>query len=196
MPENTKNKVKYDLKNVHWAKTTLGENNAPTFGTVKPWPGAVSLSLDAEGEPTNFYADGIAYYVINNNNGYSGDLESAMVPDDFRKEILGDVADAKDIILEDADAQLAHFALLFEFEGDIRKIKHVLYNCVASRPSVQSQTKEEDVEVQTETISIDAKSVYFSSVGKNIVKAKTSDNSDATAVEGWYTSVYEPTPSA
>lgn len=194
MPENTKNKVKYDLKNVHWAKVTLSENNAPTFGTVKPWPGAVSLSLDAEGEPTNFYADGIAYYVINNNNGYSGDLESAMVPDDFREEILGDVADAKDIILEDADAQLGHFALLFEFEGDIRKIKHVLYNCVASRPSVQSQTKEEDVEVQTETISIDAKSVYFSSVEKNIVKAKTSDDSDTTAVEGWYTSVYEPTP--
>ena len=46
-----------------------------------PLPGSVSLSLDANGEPENFYADGIAYYVINNNMGYDGDLELALIPD-------------------------------------------------------------------------------------------------------------------
>ena len=37
-------------------------------------PGSVSISLDANGEPENFYADGVAYYVINNNMGYDGEL--------------------------------------------------------------------------------------------------------------------------
>ena len=46
-------------------------------------PGAVSLSLEPNGEPSNFYADGYAYYTISNNMGYEGDLELAMVPESF-----------------------------------------------------------------------------------------------------------------
>ena len=47
-------------------------------------PGSVSISLDANGEPENFYADGGVYYVINNNCGYDGDLA-------FSGEKIGDV---------------------------------------------------------------------------------------------------------
>lgn len=192
MPTNPSNKVKYNLKNVHWAKVTLSDTMAPTFGTIHPWPGAVSMALDAEGDPTVFWADGIQYFVLGNNNGYSGDFESAMIPDDFRSEILGDVKDNKDVLLEDADAQSVHFALLFEFDGDVKKIRHVLYNCVATRPSIESQTKEEEVEVQTETVEITAAPVYISAIEKYIVKAKTGDSTDTTTYEGWYESVYTP----
>lgn len=38
-------------------------------------PGAVSISLDAEGEYSPFYAEGIVYYRNVTNNGYSGDLD-------------------------------------------------------------------------------------------------------------------------
>ena len=74
------NKVKYNLKNAHYAVITVGEDGAVKYGTPVPMPGSVSLFLDANGEPENFYADGGVYYVINNNTGYEGDLELALIP--------------------------------------------------------------------------------------------------------------------
>lgn len=181
------NKVKYNLKNVHYAVLESGADEIPVYGNPVAIPGAVSLSLDANGEPENFYADGIAYYVINNNMGYDGDLEIALIPESFRKDVLKETPDNNGVLVENSDAELAAFALLFEFDGDVKHIRHVLYNCSASRPGIEGKTNEESKEVQTETITIKA-----TPLANGFVKAKTGDNTDATVYNGWYSEVYIP----
>ena len=182
-----KNKVKFNLKNVHYALLTLSAQNVPSYGKPVPVPGAVSLSLDANGEPENFYADGIVYYVINNNMGYDGDLELAMIPESFRTDVLRETLDANGVLVENSESNLAAFALLFEFDGDQKHIRHVMYNCSASRPGIEGKTNEESREVQTETLTIKA-----SPLPDGTVKAKTGDSTDPTVYNAWYEDVYIP----
>ena len=181
------NKVKYNLKNAHYALLTYDEDDTPVYDTPVAMPGSVSISLDANGEPENFYADGIAYYVINNNMGYEGDLELAMIPESFRTDVLGETLDANGVLVEDSNTELAAFALLFEFDGDQKHIRHVLYNCSASRPGIEGKTNEDSKEVQTETLTIKATPLPD---GK--VKAKTGNTTNQAAYTGWYSAVYLP----
>lgn len=185
------NKVKYNLKNAHYALLTMGADDTPTYGTPVAMPGSVSISLDANGEPENFYADGIAYYVINNNMGYEGDLELAMIPESFRTDVLKEELDANGVLVENSDSEIAPFALLFEFDGDQKHIRHVMYNCSASRPGIEGKTNEDSKEVQTETLAIKATPLPD---GK--VKAKTGNTTDGETYNNWYKSVYLPSEAA
>ena len=62
--------------------------------------------------------------------------------------------DANGVLIENAQVELEAFALLFEFDSDQRHIRHVLYNCAASRPGIEGKTNEDTREVQTETLTI------------------------------------------
>ncbi len=190
------NKVKYGLKNVHYAVATIAADGSATYGEVKPWPGGVSLSLDAQGGTTKFRADNINYWIGQSNNGYEGDLESALIPDSYRLDVLGETIDANGVRVENVEAQTVAFALLFQFEGDAKATRHVLYNCTATRPSVSGSTTDEEIEPQTETITITAGSAYFANYdgGKNLSKGSAAVGDAAYA--GWFGSVYVPSGSS
>ena len=184
---NEVNKIKFGLTNVHYAPAEIAADGTAEYETPVRWPGAVSIGLDPEGDNVVFYADNIAYWTGNGNNGYNGDLEIARVIDSFRTDILGDVVDAKGVIFENTEAPIKHFALLFEFDGDVNAIRHVLYNCAASRPSIESETKEDTIEPGTETLSLTADPRE-----DGLVKSRTGDTTDATTYANWYKSVYLP----
>lgn len=186
------NKIKYNLKNVHAAKLTRTTEGGYTYATPKAIPGAVSISLDAEGESSPFYADGIVYFRTNTNNGYSGELEIALIPEWFRTEILKEKLDKNGVLVERADAsEVEKFALLFEFDGDVHSIRHVLYNCDASRPSIESETREDTIEPGTEKLSLTADPRE-----DGLVKSRTGDTTSKETYDNWYMTVYIPTEDA
>ena len=186
-----KNKVRFGLKNCYYAKATFDEDGNVSYGTPKRLPGAVSISLDPEGESENFYADDIVYVVLNNNAGYEGDLELALIPEEFLKDILHEEEDENGVLLENANTTFERFALLFEFTGDQNAIRHVFYCCSASRPSQEGDTKEDEKEVKTEELSIIA-----SALASGYVKAKSSVNTSKAVYDAWYDAVYMPPAAA
>ena len=187
------NKIKYGLKNVYYAVASINTNGSATYNTPVAMPGAVSLSMEPQGENTPFYADNIAYWIGASNTGYEGDLELARIPDSFKKDVLGMVNDAKDVLVEDANAGAVHFALLFQFEGDEKATKHIMYNCTATRAADSGQTKGETIEPQTQTLNLRATSIYNASLDTDIVKAEANADTDSTTYSGWFSAVYSPT---
>ena len=149
----TNNKVKFGLSNVHIAKITEADGEI-TYGTPFPMPGAVGLTAEPEGDTTPFYADNIKYYIAVANNGYTGDLEIAMTPEEFLTQILGQEKDTNGALFESSDDINARFALMGEIEGDAKKRRFIYYDCTATRPSAEMNTVEESKEPQTDTISI------------------------------------------
>ena len=185
---NKGNKVKYNLKNVHAAILTKGDDGTFTYAKPVAIPGAVSLTMDAEGENNPFYADGGVYFRTTSNNGYSGDLEIALVPEWFRTDILQEEKDSNGVLIERSDiTESVYFALLFEFDGDQKATRYVFYNCSVSRPSIESKTKESSIEPGTETLSLAADPRE-----DGLVKSSTGVDTSTSTYNNWYKSVYTP----
>lgn len=192
MPGETKNKVKFGLSNVHIAKITE-EDGEITYGTPFAMPGAVSLTADPEGDTTPFYADNIKYYIAVANNGYTGDLEIAMTPEEFLTQILGQEKDTNGALFESSDDVNARFALMGEIEGDAKKRRFIYYDCTATRPSAEMNTIEESKEPQTDTISI----TMAARSSDNVIKAVIEPNeTNQDVYDTFFTKVYEKNATA
>lgn len=188
MSVSQSNKVKYGLKNVHIAPVTVSNVGEYTYGTPVAVPGAVNLSLSVEGDTSPFYADNIVYFRSTANNGYTGDLEMALVPDWFKEQYLKEIKDSNGVLAESAlITDMPAFALLFQFEGDKKAIRHVMYNCKASRPNVEGATKEDSISPQTETLSLTVDPRV-----DGLVKCRTTADTTSSVYTNWYSSVYVP----
>lgn len=178
------NKIRYGIKNVHTSKiTTTG--SAITFGVPEKLLGAKSISLDPQGESSPNYFDDMVYFVTSANNGYKIDLELALIPDKFKVDYLGFVKSDDNLLIEDASAQPKPFSLLFEFDGDSKATRHILYNCVATRSKLDGKSKEDKIDPATETIQIVAMPIEAS--GKMIVKGNTTDETTAVNYDAFFT---------
>lgn len=186
MPTNTANKIKFGLSKCYYAKKT-----SSGYGTPVALQGAVSISLAPQGELYKFYADNIAYYRNSVNNGYEGDLEMALIPDDFLTDILGNTLDSTDkVLVEEVQNAPVEFALGFQVEGDAQNTRFWVYNCVATRASMDGDTKEDRIAAKTETITISS-----TPNEDGVVRAKTTVDTPTATYEGWFNEVWEkPAP--
>ena len=186
------NKTSFGLEKVAFAVATIAADGSATYGTPIMNPGARSISLEPQGDLTPWAADNNAgYFVANDNNGYSGDLEVARFTDEVMAAIWAEATAANGIVYEKANVQAVHFALLFEFSGDVNHTRHVFYNCVGTRPAVASETTGETTEPTTQTTTITATSIYVPDLKDNIVKGKSVQGD--TTYDDWYTAVVLPT---
>lgn len=184
------NKVIFGLKKVHYSVISEDETGKITYGTVGKLPGAVEMKLEPKGEQTDFYADDSNYYTESSNQGYEGTLNIANITEAFRTEVLGEVLDETDkVITEVSNAKIKKIALMFEFDGDVKATRHVMYNVSVARPSIGSSTKSDKTEPSTTELK------FVASQHPESLKVKTSTTvgTPASVYDAWYTKVYEKT---
>lgn len=184
------NSVKYGVRKLHYAiltETVVG--GIPSYAYANPVaiPGSVSISFDADGSSDPFYADDTVYFRASANNGYTGSIEVADLPDSFRTDVLGEVLDSTDkVILESKGADVKHVAIMFEEEGNVSDRKFLFYEVIFSRPNGAKNTTTESITPQTQTLN-------FSAIPRSdgAIKAITTDETTEAVKNAWYTSVWE-----
>lgn len=188
-------KYHYGIKNVCYAVATevwSGGACTTSYGTVKSLTGAKSISLAPQGDTLNEYADNGLWAVLGANNGYQGDLVLEKLTEDFEKDVLGKVEDSNGLMVEGSTPKEVYFALMFEFETDIKQRRFCFFKCSASRVTVDSQTKESGITLSPVTVTITAMprpddTEVSSGVYDNVVYA-FADN-DATGWTNFFSAV-------
>lgn len=173
-------KVFFGLKNVHYAPYTEVEGEI-VYEEFIPLEGAVNLNLTPNGDTNKFFADNRAYYVVTSNQGYEGDLELAILPQKFRTDILGEVVSKEGVLVETNTQRAKNFALAYEFSGNAKDVRMVLYNCSATRPNLTNATTTETTEINTQTLSL-----TISPTPKGIIKGSTTDKVSKEVYDNWY----------
>jgi len=183
------NKVQFGLKNVHFAPYEVIDGEV-LYDTPVAIPGAVSLSLTPRGDLTEFYADNMLYYSAAANDGYDGTLSIANITEEFAIEALGETKDTEDgTLTETSDSTGKPFAMMFEFDGDVKATRHVLYACTANRPTISGETTTQNKEPQPNELTF----VSSARHGDLKVKTKTTADTPEEVYNDWYDNVYEKT---
>lgn len=181
------NKVKYGLSQVHIFPIEKDNATGTTYAEGFALPGAVTLSLDPEGSSDPFYADDIPYFVAIANNGYTGSLEIAMLNDEFYTKILGMTQDEKTgLLVENVDDVGHEFAMAFQFKGDEKNTRHIIYRCSATRPKIEGETVADKVTPKTDSFDFSA----IPRVSDGIIKAKVEQGS--ATYDNFFTAVQAP----
>lgn len=188
-----KNKVKYGVEHL----TIYPKKADGTYDTGFTIPGTVSLNMDPQGSSNPFYADNANFFNSISNTGWSGDIVTANLPDEFYVKCLGWVLDANGALVEVSDAVPPHFGMSFEIIGDQAKRRPVYYDCTATRPADAAQTVEDSATPQTDTVTVTAVPVKFEGAdGEEISCARAVFQKDTCPEAAWgtfWTTIVEPT---
>jgi phi13 family phage major tail protein len=185
------NKVVFGLEQVHIAFIDTASISPPAWETPIAIPGAVRFAPEPQGEESTFYADDGPYFTVTSNNGYTAELEMALVPDDVLAEMLGWTIDSNGMLIEISNAMPKEFALMGQILGDAKNRRFVYYRCKAARPSKEYVTKAESITPTTDVLTLTILPIEVN--GQNIVKGVMElSDTNATAYDAFFTSVYLP----
>ena len=190
------NKVTFGLEKVHVAFAT-----EPTIPGTPEWaapiaiPGAVRFTPKAVGGEASFFADNGPYFVTTANNGYTAELEMALVPDAVLVTMLGWRIDANGMLIEVASGLPTRFALMGEVAGDDKNRRFIYYDCQASRPAKEEKTKGESIEPNTDVLNLTIFPIEID--GDDIVKGQLELSATNTLIyEAFFGTVLTPAAAA
>ncbi|AXI27261.1 MULTISPECIES: major tail protein [Gemella] len=179
------NKYLFNLKNVHYATVTVGQDGTLTFGTVTKLMGTTELTMELEQSSEKHFSEGLVFFVTTSSAGYKGELSIYNVDDKFEKDVLGMKEDTKKVQYEDMYTQPTEIALLFEVDGNEKAERHCLLRVKLSKPKYEYKTTTEKIDVPI---------LKFSYEGltneKGIGRLKTSKDTEEEVYTKWFEKVY------
>lgn len=180
------NKVKFNIHDLHYAPiTSVNADGSFVYGDPVPLKGAKSISLEPQGNDNDiFYADGIDYYVQNGSTGYEGDLEVALITDEFRAAIFGEQTDSDGNMWENTEDEAKKFALGFVIDGNEKSTYFWYQNVSATKPNVASETNEEQKTIGTDTITL-----MCSPNKDGNIRVKSTSTTSTASISGWFDEV-------
>lgn len=189
--------VTFGLKNVHYAFHKAGLDGATEFEKPVHINGAVSLTMTREGEETSFYAEDRKFFSASQNDGYTGTLTVAEIPDEFLVGALGWYKGSDGAVYEDADGVQKSFVLMFQTSGNINNECTSFYSCKVSRPEAEANTKTKSTEVDTKSLAITMVPMEFTVGSKkmNLVKS-TKKFAAGESTDSYFSAVAVPTAAA
>ena len=167
-------KVRFGISDVYYSKMTVATVSGVetvTYASPVAIKGAVSLTLDVEGDTNNFYADNGIYASFDSNNGFTGTLTIADVPESVYTDLLGYYKDSTTSLLTElADATEVYFGLMCNVSSNEDPIGFKLYKCSLSRPSFAANTTTESIDPDTQELALTVMPIKAAS-GVSIVKS-------------------------
>lgn len=146
------NKVRYGVSNLYFGEYNVATNGSVTLGTPYALPGTVNISMEPDSELQEFHADNVVYWSGYSQNGYSGTVENAMFPDDFKIRFLNHLQLANGGIAEVKGRQPVPVYMMFQGEGDAEARRGIFYNVSLGAITREYATTEETAEPQTATL--------------------------------------------
>lgn len=185
-------KVEFGLREIHYA--LKGDDYATA--TLVAVPGAVTLTMDAEGDTSTFYADDGAYFITTTNNGKSGTMTIARANSQMLQDLLGYEKDDNGVLVEMGDKENPEFALTYQVATDLDPVRFALYGVKLGSPSQEHNTKEDSADPDTQDYDFNAIGITheFGGESRKVIGAYCELNDATTATyNSWHTSLYLPT---
>lgn len=180
------NKVTFGLEKVHVAFV-----EGDSWETPIAIPGAVRFAPTPQGQTSTFRADNSPYFIITSNDGYTAEVEMALLPDAILARMLGWEIDDNGMLVEVADGTPEKFAFLGQVQGDKRNRRFVYYDCQAQRPSKEHRTTGETIEPNPDLMTLTASPIEIA--GKKIVKGTLElSDTNAAVYDSWFDAVVLP----
>lgn len=179
--------AKIGIKGLTYAPyTSGGEGTAIVYGTGAALEDyMIRADISEEREDTSFYADDHKIDAENSMIGLSVSLELSNLTDDIEKKILGYVSGTgQELNVTDAAAPFVGLGFIRKerFKGAVTYKAYWIYKIQMFKDSDSTNTKGENTDFQTETLSGNAVSVQLTSAGDYLYYSVLRSATEAAAV--------------